>query len=88
MVRRSRLEVYLDILEIILKGVSKPTHIMYKANLAWNPTMKYLDFLIGQGLIYEEGYENSRKYKITEKGIQVIQYFRNIKELLSEEVKL
>ena len=88
MVRRSRLEMYIDILEVIAKGVSKPTHIMYKANLAWNPTMRYLDYLIGQELIHEEGYESGRRYKITEKGIRVVQYFRNIKEILSKEVKL
>ena len=35
MVRRSRLEIFFDVLAIIARGVSKPTRIMYKTNLSW-----------------------------------------------------
>jgi hypothetical protein len=35
--KRSRLEIYLDVLRIVSQGEKKPTHIMYKANLSWVP---------------------------------------------------
>ena len=52
--RRSKLEIYLDVLWIIKNGTKKPTRIMYGANLSWKPLMKNLEFMIKQGLLRKE----------------------------------
>ena len=52
--KRSRIEIYLDILRAIRKGVRKPTHIMYRTNLSWKPLMQILDAMLEQGLIASE----------------------------------
>ncbi len=49
--KRSRLEIYLDILKVLRKGESRPTRIMYQSNLSWKPLMKILDSLIKQEIV-------------------------------------
>ena len=83
--RRSRLETYIAILKAIHSGANKPTHIMYKANLAWTRMLKYLDFLVCQGLIEECVEEEGKRYYITRKGIMVLNYFEKILEALEVE---
>lgn len=84
--RRSRLEIYLNILEAVRNGVEKPTRIMYAAKLSWKPTKSILSYLIEQGLIAEvrdtKSVKSRRRYKITEKGIAVLDYFEKAKDLL------
>jgi len=66
--KRSRLEMYLDVLERIEQGISKPTNIMYKCNLSWRPLREILELLIEKGLVEETIRENHRRYTITRKG--------------------
>jgi len=92
--RRSKLEIYLEVLQIIKDGTSKPTRIMYNANISWQPLMRVLKSMISQDLIREidvssEGRKRdkrtSRLYEITMKGEQVIRYFKEAKELGLDE---
>jgi predicted transcriptional regulator len=87
--RRTRLEIRLRILEAVRNGVEKPTRIMYAANLSWKPTQRTLSHLIEQGLVVEvrnpESAKSRRRYKITDKGIAVLDYFDEAKELLTIE---
>jgi len=78
--KRSKLEIYVDVLKTIRKGTSKPTRIMYRTNLSWKPLMKVLHSLDDQDLItvIEEG--NHKFYEITEKGRDVLQYFSKAME--------
>ena len=49
--RRSRLEIYVDILEVLsFRNPVKLTHIMYKANVNCSILKEYIQFLIEQGL--------------------------------------
>ena len=78
--RRSKLEITLDVLRAIAGGDSKPTRIMYKANLSWEPCKAILSNMAAQGCIEMEEIgdgdkRSNRKYTITEKGMNVIQYF-------------
>jgi len=82
MVKRSRLEIYLDVLEAVASGIEKPTRIMYATNLSWKPTQKIIEFLINQGLIKEFTVGKRRRYEITEKGLDVLKYFRRIQKIL------
>lgn len=52
--KRSRLEIFLDVLRVINNGTQKPTHIMYRSNLSWVPLNEVLESLLAQGLVIKE----------------------------------
>ena len=81
--KRSRLEIYLDILRVIRTGVHKPTRIMYGSNLSWSPLQGILKSLIAQGLIVVVEERSRKKYEITEKGRRALRYFDQAKELVT-----
>jgi predicted transcriptional regulator len=88
--RRSKLEIYVDIMEEIRGGTILPTRIMYAANLSWKPLQQILKSLVTQELIEEvsaeEGDKRTKKaYHLTEKGMNVLHYFRTAKELVERE---
>jgi len=84
--RRSRLEIALDILSAVMEGVDKPTRIMYAANLSWRPTMRIISSLVEQGLLEmrmnTETRKSMKRYVITEKGANVLDYFIKAKDLM------
>ena len=84
--KRSKLEVYLEVLRIVNRGESKPTRIMYKANLSWVPLQEILEFLLSQDLLKEGATSKRKEYFITEKGKRVLAYFDGLRELLPYEV--
>ena len=75
MVRRSRLEIYFEVLEVIEKGVEKPTQVMYKTNLSWITLQEMFGVLKNGGFIREEERISSRRYYITEKGRNALHYY-------------
>jgi len=88
MVKRSRLEIYFDVLRVIMKGITRPTRIMYSANLSWNSIQEILTTLVQQGFIVEETVKNSKRYEITEKGERILSYYRKaIDGLTIEPIK-
>jgi predicted transcriptional regulator len=76
--------MYVDILKVLARrGPLKLTHIMYKANVNCSVLKQYLDFLILQNLVEEQTLGKKRVvYAITEKGLTVIKYFRELKTVL------
>lgn len=82
--RRSKFEMYVDILKVLAhRGPLKLTHIMYKANVNCSVLKEYLDFLITQGLVEEKTIGKKRiVYTITENGLKVLKYFRELKTML------
>lgn len=89
--RRSKLEIYLDVLWTIKSGTRKPTRIMYGANLSWKPLQRILNSMVDQGLVREvqpRGKRDKRSsvtYEITQKGENVVRYFNGAKNLLELE---
>lgn len=86
--RRSRLELYLDVLKAIKNSTEKPTRIMYEANLSWKLLNDILSSLESQELIEEIDMSDSRDkrtnkvYKITQKGEALTRYFHHAEQLL------
>ncbi len=82
--RRSKLEMYIDILRVLAqRGPLKLTHIMYKANVNCSVLKEYLDFLIQQELIEEKTIGKKRiVFAVSEKGLSVLKYFRELKVML------
>ena len=80
--RRSKLEIYFDIIENVANGNVGPTRIMYKSNISWQVLQESLDFLISNGFLVE-GVESARKvYRLTEKGFRVRNEFTRVREEL------
>jgi len=85
--RRSRFEIYVDVLSEIKNGSNKPTQIMYAANLSWRPLQEILRSLVGQGLIaeIEEDIKDKRtkvQFDLTMKGDNVVRYYSKAKSLV------
>jgi predicted transcriptional regulator len=76
MKRRSRLEIYFDILDVVTRGIDKPTQIMYKTNLSWATLQGIFDMLIQGGFIKEEIQKNAKRYQVTDKGRNALAYYR------------
>lgn len=87
--RRTRLEIMLNILRAVKGGVEKPTRIMYAANLAYNPSQKFIMSLVEQGLLNERvqsaGGKSKKRYEITEKGNNTLAYFDGVSDLIDVE---
>jgi predicted transcriptional regulator len=76
--------MYVDILKVLARrGPLKLTHVMYKANVNCSVLKQYLDFLIQQNLVEEQTLGKKRVvYAVTEKGLTVLKYFRELKTVL------
>jgi len=85
--RRSRLDIILKVLRVVREGVDKPTRIMYAANLSWRPTHRILRSLVQQDLLMEidntESQRSKKRYVITEKGLNVINYLRGAEAIIN-----
>jgi predicted transcriptional regulator len=82
--RRSKLEMHVDILKVLARhGPLKLTHIMYKANVNCSVLKQYLEFLIQHNLVEEQTLHKKRVvYAITERGLTVLRYFRELNNTL------
>ena len=76
--------MYVDILKVLAHwGPLKLTHVMYKANVNCSVLEEYLNLLTKQGLVEEKIIRKERKvYAITQRGVSVLKYFRELKEML------
>ena len=74
MLRRSRLEIYFDVLKALDKGIDKPTRVMYKANLSWSSLQDTFETLIDGGFMAVEPTMKSKRYRITDKGRRALSY--------------
>jgi predicted transcriptional regulator len=70
MVKRSRIDIIIDILKCINEkgGKIKPTHLMYKSNLSHVQMKSYISDLENKKLIEEDQEKGKKRIKITQKG--------------------
>jgi len=88
MVRRSRLEIYFDILRVIDNGINKPTQIMYKSNLSWNVLQDILETLSNGDFIKKEMQKKNLRYYITDKGKGALSYhLRSLEGLVKDSMQ-
>jgi len=83
---RSRIEITADILRLLRLGNTGKTQITHYANLRWDQGLKYIDYLLEAELL--EGAEEEMGlpcYRITKKGLTVLNLIENIKEKLPPE---
>jgi predicted transcriptional regulator len=82
--RRGRLSIIADILDVAKRGAVK-TRIMYGASLSFAQLKEYLSFLLDANLLKVVDNPNRSLYKTTNKGLQYLQCYMEIGELLKEE---
>ena len=84
-VRRSKLEMNIDILKILAsQGPKKLTQLMHKTDLGQSVLKQNLDFLMQQNLVEEQNLgKNKVFYAITERGLRVL----NVVVPIIEEVR-
>lgn len=80
--KRSKLDIYIEILKVMSKGTCKPTRIMYETNLSWAPLMKILRSMLTQDLIRKNENDAHLTYEITDKGEETLEYFKKAMELI------
>jgi predicted transcriptional regulator len=80
--RRSRVELYLDVLQAIANGRESPARIVYAANLSYDRVVKCIDFLEEQNLIQRSSDTKKRRYKVVSKGMDVLRYFGEVQTAL------
>ena len=76
-VKRSRLEIYVEILKTIKSGVNKPTVILYRCNLAWKPLMGILETFVNNSLVEVVERGSRKTYNLTEKGRDFLKQFES-----------
>jgi predicted transcriptional regulator len=89
--RRSTFEIRFDVLKIISKRVAtKPTRIMYGANLSWTSFQNTIDYLLKRGLIRVETRQAKSKtmktYFITQRGADVLNKLNSEVCILSSNI--
>lgn len=84
--RRSKLDISLDALRAVAKGIEKPTRIMYAVGISWNPLQKVLRSMVSAGFIMETESKGDkrtmRQYNITQSGLNVLTYLDRDKDFL------
>ena len=90
MERRTRYEIFADLLDIVMKRGSCPvTRASYGANLPVDRTKKFLGFLASRGFVKEEFVDDSKRYRITKRGLEYLETFEKMKKMfaaLAEEL--
>jgi predicted transcriptional regulator len=81
--KRSKLEIYLDILAVLaLKGQLKPTHLMSKSNVNCKSLKELIDFLIKNGLVEKKILKKAQVvYALTPNGMAILKAFREINQV-------
>jgi len=83
------MEMVCDILGVVSEGPTKPTHILYRANMSWRVLSSYLNFLLKRGLIEKEDQGGKRNlYTLTNKGRSILQLYNGLRLSLKGTVNI
>jgi len=80
--RRSRLEIYLDIIQAASLQPLRPTQIMKEANISYNELRGIIENLEGRGLLKTETTFSGKYYQSTEAGLRLLDDYRSVKTRL------
>ncbi|HSD57033.1 MAG TPA: winged helix-turn-helix domain-containing protein [Methanotrichaceae archaeon] len=79
--RRDRLKIILDILDICNSGANK-TKIVYQANLNFKMVNVYIDILMNEGLLHPQDASNGKIFLTTIRGKELLKNVRQIYDRL------
>ena len=90
MERRTRYEIFADLLDIVVKRGSCPvTRASYGANLPVDRAKKFLTFLASRGFVKEEYVGDSKRYRVTKRGLEYLETYSKMQKMfaaLSEQL--
>jgi len=82
--RRTKYEIYADLLRTIAKRQQCTlTRASYGANLPVDRAKKALKFLASKGFAKEENIDDARVYKITKRGVEYLETFKQMRKLFA-----
>jgi predicted transcriptional regulator len=82
MIRRSKLEVFMDIMKVVAEEREmKRTRIMYKANLAWTVLNEALDSMEKKGILASKETPSGVVVTPTPGGLDLLQRFREVESV-------
>jgi len=81
--KRSRLQLFIDVLRAIEKGESKPTRIMYKSNLSWLPFRQILNRMVELRLVKKKKEGTRQLFLMSERGKDFLKNLDNLKRVLT-----
>jgi len=84
MKRRSKMEIYIDIIQASSLQPLRPTHMMKAANISYNELRSIVEALQAKGLISEENTLGGKYYRATNEGLKVLQEYRTVHSRLFE----
>ncbi|MCD6470019.1 hypothetical protein J7L29_04390 [Candidatus Bathyarchaeota archaeon] len=83
MKRRTRYEIYLDVLDAVRrKGAITITRISYSAQLPVDRTKRIVNFLVSKGLLREENIGNRKLYRLTERGGAFLKALKTVRKFI------
>jgi predicted transcriptional regulator len=81
--RRSSLQISIELLTAISHGEYRPTRLMYECNMSWKSIRNTLALLESKGLVDDLSVDEKRKrYCVTSKGRDVLGYYSGLEELV------
>ncbi len=85
MIRRSKLEVFMDIMKVVAEEREmKRTRIMYKANLAWTVLNDALDSLEKKGILESKDTPSGVVVTPTSDGLTLLKRFQEVESVFME----
>jgi len=83
--RRYKLLIVMDVLETLSKGAIAPTRLAMHVNMPYDRLVKVLKELESRGLVrvVDDG-GSSRAVVLTDKGLELLNELRRLKNILSE----
>jgi len=82
-VKRSKMQIFIDILKAIENGEYKPTRIMYRSNLSWQPLNRILNRMVELGLIEKKKIGTRQSFLITERGRTFLKTINELRKILA-----
>ncbi len=76
--RRSVLELKIEILQAIADGASKQAHVIQKSNISWSMAQNFIRRLEMQGLIEAKRTKERKTFAITERGKRVLHSYSSM----------
>lgn len=76
--RRSKMEIYIDIIHAASLQPLRPTHVMKAANISYNELRSIVEALETKGLISEETTLGGKYYQATQEGLKLLQDYKTV----------